>query len=165
MKVFLTDLAAYNNGELVGKWLELPMSEDELQNSIKEVLKDGEEYFITDYECDYMRVEEYSNIQELNEIAEQMSELDEDEIKIVNFLMTYGYAGNLDEALENIENVRIYEDMTMEDIAEQYIEECYNLDDMPSIIANNIDYKSIAVDMEIEGNYQKIDSDIYEYIG
>ena len=53
----------------------------------------------------------------------------------------------------------------MEDIAYDFIEECYNLDDMPNIIANNINYESIARNMEIEGSYYKIDADIYEYIG
>jgi len=28
MRVFITDLEAYNNGELVGGWYSLPMNED-----------------------------------------------------------------------------------------------------------------------------------------
>lgn len=55
-KIYLTDLSSYNNGKLIGKWVVLPLSNEELSNEIKEVLSmdnDGdihEEYFITDYE-------------------------------------------------------------------------------------------------------------------
>jgi len=176
MRIYITDLEAYNNGHLVGAWSQLPMNEDLLAESIENVLQEGksicedehfhEEYFITDYECDYMEIEEYSNLDKLNEIAEAMESIDEDGVKAINFLIENQFVKDIFEAIESYEeSVRIYEDSTMEDIAYNLIEECYNLDDMPSIIANNIDYESIARDMEIEGSYYKVDSDIYEYIG
>jgi hypothetical protein len=95
-----------------------------------------------------------------------MEDIDEDGVKSIKFLVENNLVKDIFEAIENYEDsVRIYEDSTMEDIAENYIEECYNLDDMPSIIANNIDYESIARDMEIEGSFYRINGDIYEYIG
>ena len=70
------------------------------------------------------------------------------------------------EAIESYEDsVRVYENSSMEDIAYDYIQECYSLDNIPAIIINNIDYESIARDMEMEGSYYKIDGDIYEYVG
>ena len=33
--IYLTDLAAYNNGYLVGEWLELPLSSNELEQAVK----------------------------------------------------------------------------------------------------------------------------------
>ena len=176
MRVYITDLEAYNNGHLVGQWYQLPMNEDLLAESVENVLQEGrdacgdthfhEEYFITDYECDYMEIEEYSNLTKLNEIAEAMENIDEEGVKAINFLMENNFVKDIFEAIETYEDsVRIYEDSTMEDIAYNFIQECYSLDDIPSIISNNIDYESIARDMEIEGSYYKIDSDIYEYIG
>ena len=95
-----------------------------------------------------------------------MENIDEDGVKAIKFLMDNNFVSDIFQAIESYEDsVRIYEDSTMVDIAENYIEECYNLDDMPSIIANNIDYESIARDIEIEGSFYRIDSDIYEYIG
>ena len=176
MRVYITDLEAYNNGHLVGQWYQLPMNEDLLAESVENVLQEGrdacgdthfhEEYFITDYECDYMEIEEYSNLTKLNEIAEAMENIDEEGVKAINFLMENNFVKDIFEAIETYEDsVRIYEDSTMEDIAYNFIQECYSLDDIPSIISNNIDYESIARDMEIEGSFYKIDSDIYEYIG
>ena len=34
MRVYITDLEAYNNGHLVGAWYQLPMNEDLLVESI-----------------------------------------------------------------------------------------------------------------------------------
>jgi len=175
MRVYITDLEAYNNGHLVGEWYQLPMSEDLLAESVENVLNEGkeicedehnhEEYFITDYECEYMGIDEYSNLTELNEISEAMEAMSEYDIKIIKFLLNNQIVSDIFEAIEQKDDVRVYEDQTMEDIAYDLIEECYNLDNIPSIISNNIDYQSIARDLEMEGNYYKISSDIYEYIG
>ena len=176
MKVYITDLEAYNNGVLVGRWITLPMDRDLLAECVEDILNDGrkscnhshhhEEYFITDFECEYMSIEEYSPINKYNHIAEVMEDIDEDGVKAIKFLVENNLVKDIFEAIENYEDsVRIYEDSTMEDIAEDFIQECYNLDDIPTIISNNIDYEAIARDMEIEENYFKVENDIYEYIG
>ena len=176
MRVYITDLEAYNNGHLVGAWYQLPMNEDLLAESIENILQEGrdicedthfhEEYFITDFECEYMTIEEYSPLGKYNHIAEDMEEIDEDVVKAIKFLMENNLVKDIFEAMKTYEDsVRIYENQSMEDIAYDYSQECCDLDDIPSIISNNIDYESIARDMEIEGSYYKVGSDIYEYIG
>lgn len=54
LKIFLTNLGKYNEGELVGEWISLPVSEEELE-AVKErigINEQYEEWFITDYETD-----------------------------------------------------------------------------------------------------------------
>lgn len=97
MRVYITDLEAYNNGVLVGRWITLPMDRDLLAESVEDILREGkqacnhehfhEEYFITDFECDYMSIEEYSPINKYNYIAEAMEEIDEDGVKAIKFLV------------------------------------------------------------------------------
>ena len=41
MRIYITDLEAYNRGHLVGEWLDFPMSENEVSESIKDVLFEG----------------------------------------------------------------------------------------------------------------------------
>ena len=43
LKLYITDLAGYNSGHLTGKFITLPMEEKELEASIKEILKYGDE--------------------------------------------------------------------------------------------------------------------------
>jgi hypothetical protein len=172
MEIYITDLAAYNNGHLIGEWVALPIDEDDLKAKITGILATGaeicgdnehEEIFITDYECDFMKIGEYSNPFQLNEMAEQAENLSDYELKAVKFLLNNYLVKDFNEALERYEDVIIHEDATMEDLAYEFVNECYNLDALPSIITNNIDYKAIGREMEMDGRYYEEDGDIYEY--
>jgi len=80
LRVFLTNLGKYNEGELVGEWLELPAAEEEVQAAFRRVGIDGvkyEEYFFSDWETDIegLRLGEYMNLEELNELAAMYEDL------------------------------------------------------------------------------------------
>lgn len=157
MKIFLTNLGKYNEGELIGEWVELPASSEELQEVFERIgiNEEYEEYFITDYECDLYEVGEYENIDTLNEIAERIKELDEEESKVVKALMQK-LGHTLDEAIEKVNNgdYRIYYDCDdMEDVAYQVVEDCGYLDKVPDNVAYYFDYESFGKDLGIEGTY------------
>ena len=176
LKVYLTDLKAYNDGALVGKWIELPMSEENLNQELKEVLEQGEkavngdnheEYFITDYEWEdisMFEVGEYSNLTKLNQDVEQLEELDKEQLRAVNFLLEEQLAKDITEAISKVDDVIIYEDQSMSDVAYNLIEECYNIKDIPSIISNYIDYEAIGNDLLLEGGYFIDNGDIIHYV-
>lgn len=69
--IYLTNLGKYNEGALVGQWLNVPCTNEEFKQALLNIGVDSvehEEYFITDYE--YLKgISEYSNIEEVNEIA------------------------------------------------------------------------------------------------
>ena len=53
INVYITNLGKYNEGYLIGKWLKLPATDEEIKNVLKEIGIDGvlyEEYFFTDWE-------------------------------------------------------------------------------------------------------------------
>lgn len=161
MKIFLTNLGKYNEGELVGEWVELPVSQGELQEVFDHIgiNEEYEEYFITDYECDFYEVGEYENLDTLNEIAERIEELDEKESKVVKALMSeLGYT--LDEAIDKVNSgdYRIYSDCdNMTDIAYQVVEECEYLNNVPDNVARYFDYESFGRDLGIERTYIFLD--------
>jgi hypothetical protein len=172
MEIYITDLAAYNNGHLIGEWVALPMDEDDLRAKITEILAMGaqvcgdsehEEIFITDYESDLMTIGEYADQFQLNEIAEQAENLSDCEVKAVKFLLNNYLVKDFNEALEKYEEVIIHESTTFEDLAYEFINECYGIDSLPAIIANNIDYEKIGRELEMDGRYFEVDGDIYEY--
>lgn len=175
MTIYITDLGAYNQGYLIGEHISLPMDEDDLKSKIDEILSIGakacgdtehEEIFITDYECDFMGIHEYSDPFELNRIAQEAEGLNDHELKIVCFLLSNGSVKDYSEAVEHIEDVIIHEGATsMEDIAYDYINECYDIESLAPIIANSIDYRKIGVELAMDGQYFEIDGDIYEYLG
>jgi antirestriction protein len=161
MKIFLTNLGKYNEGELIGEWVELPVSQEELQKVFERIgiNEEYEEYFITDYECDLYEVGEYENLDTLNEIAERIEELDEEGSKVVKALIQkLDYT--LDEAIDKVNSgdYMIYNDCeNMTDVAYQVVEECGYLENVPDNVARYFDYESFGRELETEGNYIFLD--------
>lgn len=157
MNIYLTNLGKYNEGELIGEWVELPVSQEELQKVFERIgiNEEYEEYCIADYECDFYEVGEYESLDALNEMAERIEELDEEESEIVKVLMSeLGYT--LDEAIDKVNSgdYTIYSDCDdMTDIAYQVVEECGYLNNVPDNVARYFDYESFGRDLGIEGTY------------
>lgn len=177
LNVYLTDLAAYNAGCLSGMWVQLPITGFELSQAISEVLTEGEhvtgeenheEWFITDYEWDDLdlkEIDEYENLYDLNDELKLLVDLDKDKLKAVKFLLDEGITVDIEDAISRADDVILYHNYTIEDIAYDLVHEHYNFDSIPSLIANNLDYDGIARDLEYEGIYWEISGDVYEYVG
>ena len=164
MKIYLTDLQAYNEGHLVGKWLTLPLTPFELSQALSEVLCEGEaisgtpdheEYFITDYECDYLsNIDEYASIDKLNTIAESVSSYSEDDLLKLNYLSSEGYS-ETDVIAQGIDtyDVTIYDysdDTGFTDVYELLAidlvaEGCFG--EIPTPLQHYIDYSAIGRDL------------------
>jgi len=151
VRIYLTNLAQYNAGRLIGKWLDLPLTEEELKQAFQKVLGNDEEHFITDYEADF-RIEEYDNVWELNRFAEQLEALDEhDQERLIYLIESIGYKRQ--EALEHIEDVTYYKDMTLEDVAEELVEEgCFG--NIAENIKCYIDFERIGRDLSCDGYHE-----------
>lgn len=156
LNIFLTNLGKYNEGELIGDWVELPISDEELKEFKKKIGINHyyEEMFITDYECDFgLEVKEYDSLDKLNKIVETYNEMNEYEQKVLNAaLQLYDF----DEALQKVESGdwTIYEgcdDMT--DVAYEVVEECGYLNDVPDTIARYFDYEAFGRDLNFESQY------------
>lgn len=167
MNIFITNLGRYNEGTLIGEWLELPVTVTELEAVLERIGIDEEyeEYFITDYETDIegLEIGEYSNIEELNELAAQLEDLEESEQKAIQAMLLDGYDFN--EALEKATDgdFRIYYDCDdMTDIAYEVVEESGYLQGVPETVARYFDYEAFGRDLDIEGKYYNIDGDIIE---
>lgn len=159
LKVFLTNLGKYNEGELIGEWVSLPVDESELEE-VLERIGINEEYFITDYETeiDGLKVDEYSNIEELNELAAQLEDLDEYDLEKVGAIIE-AYGAELQDAIENIDNYTYYSGKTLEEVAYEIVEECYEL---PEIAQRYFDYEAFARDLEFDGYTETENGVIYQ---
>ena len=154
LSVNIINLTEYNNnGKLIGGWVSLPIEESDFKDFLK-TIGNPEEITIHDYEdnsgLEGVEIGEYMSIKELNELTERIENINIDEIYIVNAL--YEALEDFEQALDyyKSDNYIYYGDMTMEEIAKEYMQECYNI---PEYFENYIDYKAIASDMNIEGFY------------
>lgn len=164
IKVALTNLGKYNEGELVYTWINLPASDEEIKKAFIEIGIDGEEYeeyFISDYEFSgkiQFNIREYANISQLNEIAEQLDELDDEELNAVQaYIDLYGIHC-LDDVEEAIGFARyggyvvMYDCNDMTDVAHYYIDEA-GIYDLPEIAKRYFDYEAFGRDLEIDGTF------------
>ena len=163
LSVYVVNLAEYNKCNLVEDytncnptegWVSLPISKDEWEDFLK-TIGNPEKYAIHDYEDNLglngIEITQYMSLKELNELGERMGNIDPSEVDAFNAL--YEALGDFKEALEcfESEDYVFYGNMTMEEIAKEYIEECC---DIPTYLRNHIDYKSIASDMRYYSYYE-----------
>ena len=161
-RVFITNLGKYNEGELIGKWLDLPCEDIESELASIGVSDEPdengnyyEEYFITDFENDYnYKVGEYDSLDNLNEIAEELENLDDYDREVVNAFIENG--SDIEEALDGLRDgdYMVFSNCSdMTDVACQHIEETGLLNDIPEELRNYFDYEAYGRDMSFEGTF------------
>lgn len=150
IKGFITNLGKYNEGELIGEWIEFPIDEDELE-AVFERIGIGEEYeefFFTDWECNFEAgLGEYETIEKVNELAEALDKADVEIIKAI--VEATGYS--IDEALEMEDDVIFYPNTSLESVAYEIVQECYHL---PEFAERYFDYERFARDLSYDGYYE-----------
>ena len=165
-QIAITNLGKYNDGILSFKWLELPCTEEELQETLEAIGIDGteyEEYFISDYETEIpgMRIEEDESIEDLNAFFETYENLEEYE-KEAFAAMIEGLGFLPEEAFERIESgdYQYYSCMTIEQVAEEMVYDgCFG--EIPEAIAYYIDYEKLATALSIDGYCETSQGVIY----
>lgn len=161
MKAYITNLGKYNEGYLVGKWIDFPIDEDDFESELDSIgVKENtmyEEWFVTDYDCSlfnmYDAFGEYPNIDDINEVAEALEDHESEFtalMEVCSYTDALGY-------LES-ENYTFYEGMTLKDLAYEIVEECYNL---PEIAQRYFDYKAFARDLGFDGYCETSNGVIY----
>lgn len=159
LRGYLTNLGKYNEGDLVGEWVTLPMDDDEFEAVCKRIGisdkpdEDGvyyDEYFWTDWECDIPEVcdtlGEYLNIDEANEIGEKVESVD----NVDAFAAALEILGSVDEAFEHVDEMVFIGDGYDADrvIGEHYASEIGSFDD--ETLERYFDYESFGRDIRLD---------------
>ena len=143
-------MAKYLDSELVGQWIDFPIDEDELAEVLEEIGIDEEheEFFFTDWETDYPEITkslgQFESIEDVNDWAEGIDFYDASFIAAI----IEATGCDLQEALDNADNVTFYEGYTLEEVAENIVEDCY---DLPEIAERYFDYEAFARDLGYDG--------------
>ena len=147
---FITNLAKYLDCELVGQWIDFPIDEDELAEVLEEIgiNEEHEEFFFTNWETDYSEITkslgQFESIEDVNDWAEGIDFYDASFIAAI----IEATGCDLQEALDNADNVTFYEGYTLEEVAENIVEDCY---DLPEIAERYFDYEAFARDLGYDG--------------
>lgn len=168
IKIYVANLGKYNEGELVGQWLTLPATDNEIKEMFANigVGQFCEEYAIHDYEAPF-EISEHESIEELNEFAKELDNLDESQYQACMALIKNGVAMSYIDAINYLDDIIYYPGCDdMADVAYQYYEESGMLKEIEKYVdASYIDWDAIGRDMEIEGKFLKTDNGYIEYNG
>ncbi len=161
LRGFLTNLGKYNEGDLVGEWVDLPIDEDELEDVFKRIgISDEpdengvyyEEYFWTDWECDIPEVcdtlGEYVSIDEANKLGEMVENVEDPEA----FAAAVEILGDTDEAFEHVdEMICIGEGYDVDRIIGEYYSDPSNVGELSQeTIERYFDYEALGRDIRLE---------------
>ena len=168
-EAFVTNLGKYNEGMLVGEWVKLPTTEEEMQKVFErigigkqdEFGQPYEEWFITDYECPIYGVQkmlgEYESLDKLNYLAALIDELSlSDQEKLVA-IMEAGCdeVSDIDDLINLTFNLDCYDIMPgindESDLGYYYAHEAgiYSENDLGPL-ANYIDYERYGRDIAMD---------------
>ena len=157
LKIYVNTWGNYNeNGAAGGKWIQLPNPDlEEDLEAIAERMGDTDpEWFPNDYEwtCGYNlgKVSEYESISKLNEIAEELADLDGYDLEKLAAIVEE-QTDDVEIALEQMDRCTYYPGMTLEEVAEQIVDECYNL---PEFALRYFDYEAFARDLSFDGYHE-----------
>jgi hypothetical protein len=172
LRGFLTNLGKYNEGDLIGEWVDLPIDEDGLKEVFNRIgiNNEYEEYFWTDWECDIPEVcntiGEYMNIDEANELAERVENVEDP----AAFAAALELFRNLDETFEKADDMICIGEVILNmdrTIGEHYKEllfdgiECEFRDTLETYF----DCESYGRDIRLEGSFIEVDGYVWEYVG
>ena len=164
IKGFITNLGKYNEGELVGKWIDFPIEDEDLEAVFAQIgiNDDYEEFFFTDWETEIdLELGEYENIQDINELAEQLEEIDrQGEIEKLEAIMEAN-GDNVYDAIAQMDDAVFYPGYSIVEVAEELINDCYGFRNVDEIFFRYFDYEAFARDLVFDGYSETSQGVIY----
>lgn len=163
ISIFVNTWANYNeNGADGGFWVELPCDLDEVLERLAESTGeevDEMEVFVNDFETTIngLEISENSNISDLNDLAEQLEALDEYDLEKLEAILEAD-GGSLENALDDIDDYTYYSGMTLEEVAEEIVNDCY---DLPDFALRYFDFAAFARDLSFDGYTETENGVIY----
>lgn len=168
-EAFVTNLGKYNEGMLIGEWVKLPTTEEEMQKVFErigigkqdEFGQPYEEWFITDYECPIYGVQkmlgEYESLDKLNYLAALIDELSLSDQEKLAAIMEAGCdeVSDIDDLINLTFNLDCYDIMPgindESDLGYYYAHEAgiYSEKDLGPL-ANYIDYERYGRDIAMD---------------
>jgi hypothetical protein len=163
ISLFIINLGKYNEGKLIGEWLELPTTPEKVKQCFKQIGIDSvnyKEFFLSGYKSSVYGItnyiSEYSNLDELNYLACKLDELSHDEIETYEAAIDIGghiqSVADLINLVDNLDCFQCLWNVNDEyDLGYYWIEESggYNLKELGNL-ANYFDYERYGHDIALE---------------
>jgi antirestriction protein len=161
-RIYVACLASYNSGILHGRWIDCDREVEDIRREIAEILATStepiaEEYAIHDYEgFGVLRIDEYEDIDHVAEVARLIGE---DREILAHVIEHCGGIDHLDEAKQLMDEAYSGEWDSLDEWAEDFLDETGQLESIPKNLRYYIDFETYAHDCEMSGDVFTIEVD------
>ena len=158
VRIYIADLAAYNNAQMRGEWVTLPIPEEELDDIVYKYTNEGRgDYEILDYEGPFRKDTIGNDPWRLNRWAATLSnlltldELDEDVIRAVLKDSYITYPDVALAILSDPKRFRVFRARTMGDVAFELLEEEGFFTNLPERARTYFNFEAYGNDLRRAG--------------
>lgn len=141
-EIYVADLAAYNNGDLIGRWIDATLDPEDMLAEIRE-LTDGD-WIILDYDDLGGIISEHNSINEISMLANLVHDLGDPFVALYNY--DPWLADDYDNWKQLVEDGYLGRYDSMREYAEQYVDELGLFDN--DILSTYFNYDAFARDLE-----------------
>lgn len=159
LKAYITNLGKYNEGDLIGEWVQFPIDSNDFNAVLDRIgiSPEYEEWFVTDYDCnltafDWQDLGEYPSYDTLEQFGELVASIDD--VEAVDNV--YEVTSDLKEAIEGLENgsYQYYPGVKNNNDWGQYLVSEYYNDDIASLgidtIEQHFDYEALGRELDLD---------------
>ncbi len=154
-RIYVACLAAYNNGQLHGSWIDVDGDENAIWEAVRSMLKsspqpEAEEWAIHDYDgFEGVNIEEYDSFARVIALADFIQNC-----PVFGAKLLANFNGNMEEA-ENALERYAGQYCSLADFAQELTEETTPI---PETLKHYIDYDAMSRDMEMNGDVFAIET-------
>ena len=155
LSIYITSIC---EGEdyLLGEWVKLPVPPEKLDEVLKRIGTEYEEYLVTDYEAAFanLNISQYSSIEELNNLATRLDEVEEwdnDKLCAVLEMEAPTSIADIVDIIDHLDDfdllVGVEDDQAL---GEYFAEELCTLEAVPIHLRGYFDYEAYGRDIRLE---------------
>ena len=178
VKIYLSNLAKYTEGNENGEWLQLPMESDRLDSIYNAIVGNGQESIILDYDAPFeISISEWENVFDLNDF---LQDINENEVDDLTARIIFKIADSKEEAMEKLER-GCYTVIDVDDVSQEWNctlnpEELYGMvlnevgynnlfeEPIPDDMIDYIDFEQVWTALSINNGWQDVTIDNKTYL-
>lgn len=155
LSIYITSICE-GKDYLLGEWVKLPVPPEKLDEVLKRIGNEYEEYLVTDYEAAFanLNISQYSSIEELNDLAtrlDEVAEWDNDKLCAVLEMEEPTSIADIVDIIEHLDEfdllVGVEDDQAL---GEYFAEELCTLEAVPTHLRSYFNYEAYGRDIRLE---------------
>ena len=141
---------------LLGEWVKLPVPPEKLDEVLKRIGNEYEEYLVTDYEAAFanLNISQYSSIAELNDLATRLDEVEEWDNDKLCAVLEMEEPTSIADIVDIIDHLDDFDLLVgVEDdqgLGEYFADEFCTLSAIPEHLRSYFDYEAYGRDIRLE---------------